>query len=76
MNFGLIVYAVIGMIYAKLENDTFDIEFGDAPRYQIVLGMTQLGLHYFRIALVWPIYLCEDLIMAVDSIVAAREEDE
>tara|TARA_R110000751_G_scaffold241470_1_gene341936 strand:- start:101 stop:340 length:240 start_codon:yes stop_codon:yes gene_type:complete len=76
MSFGILLYAIVGMFYAKLENDTFDIEFGEAPRYQVVLGMTQLSLHFLRIVLVWPIYLCEDLILSVDDIIAKREGEE
>jgi len=73
MSFGILLYAIVGVFYAKLENDTFDIEFGDAPGYQIALGVTQLALHYLKIVLVWPIYFCEDFIMYVDDVMTKRE---
>lgn len=76
MSFGILLYAIIGMFYAKMENDTFEIDFEDAPRYQVVLGMTQLALHYLRIVLVWPIYVCEDFILAYDAIMAEREGED
>jgi len=76
MSFGILLYAITGMVYAKMENDTFEVDFSDAPRYQIILGVTQLALHYLRIVLVWPIYVCEDFIMAYDDIRAEREGEE
>ena len=66
-NIGLISYALIGVIYVKLEDDCYEVDFSECSPLVKYAFIGQMVIHYFRIALVWPTYMIEDFLVYVTN---------
>lgn len=75
-NIGIISYAIAGIIYAKLENDMFDVEFEGYSTFQITMFHIQMALHFFRVVVTWPIYMAEDFTVFVTNYGRDEEDDD
>jgi hypothetical protein len=62
-NIGLISYATVGVIYAKLEDSCFEIDFSECSWGQMMMFQLQMMIHYARIVAVWPTYMVEDFLV-------------
>lgn len=75
--FGL-CYAVIGIIYVKLEDGTFEIDqegYEKSSSFQLVICLMQQIIHYLRVGLVWPLYAIEDILIFLDNISSSDGEE-
>ncbi len=75
-NIGIISYALAGLIYAKMENDMFDVEFEGYSTFQIATFHIQMALHFFRVVLTWPIYVAEDFTVWLSNLGVSEDDDE
>ena len=66
-NIGLIAYALAGVIYVKLEDDCYEVDFSECSPLVKYAFIAQMIIHYFRIALVWPTYMIEDFLVYVTN---------
>ena len=68
MTFGVLMYLLIGLIWVRLEHDTFlEIEWEDDTAVNLFFNVAQQMLHYIRIILVWPLYALEDLLIWLEN---------
>jgi len=74
MNIGLISYAIAGLIYVKLEDGCFEIDYRGCSKLQIAAFQAQMITHYFRIVLTWPLYLIEDFTVYLTNIGMDEEQ--
>ena len=73
-NIGLISYAIAGLIYVKLEDGCFEIDYEGCTKMQIAMFQLQMITHYFRIVLTWPLYLIEDFTVYLTNIGMDEEQ--
>ena len=66
-NIGLISYALIGLIYVKLEDSCYDVDFSECSRLVTAAFIGQMFMHYLRIVLVWPTYLIEGILVYITN---------
>ena len=66
-NIGLLAYALIGIIYVKLEDGCYEVDFEGCSTLVRSAFIGQMIVHYFRIALVWPTYMIEDFLVYITN---------
>lgn len=67
MSPGLIIYLIIGLIWVKMEDDLFDLDFSECSGPEIVVSLTMQLVHYLRILVAWPFYAAEDFLIWVNN---------
>lgn len=63
--FALVVYALFGLVYVKMESDLFfSSSFDEEMTHkQAILTVVQQFIHYLRVLLTWPLYMAEDIVL-------------
>lgn len=67
MQFGMMLYAIVGIIWVRLEHNTFQFDFTGMDTVNSMFTVTQQIIHYFRVMAVWPLYVAEDLLIYLDN---------
>lgn len=60
-------YVAIGILYVWLEHNTFEFDFSEFTRKDIIITVLQQVIHYLRVALMWPLYVLEDMLIFYDN---------
>lgn len=67
MSASILIYLIVGMIWVKLEHDTFDFDFGDLSGRETAITVAQQANHYLRVLVCWPLYVIEDFLLWLDN---------
>lgn len=75
---GPIIYLMIGAGYSILENHLFKPAWPEEPGLRPTmkfLCVAQMVIHLFRVALTWPLYLAEDLLIFMVAFSEAHDPE-
>ena len=76
MHDGLILYLVLGMVYVFGEHRSLSYDLESLSRKELTITILQQMIHYFRVAVTWPLYLVEDFLIWLDNYPHEEEGEE